>query len=213
MTLNSNTQYTLFYSIRSPFARRVRVAMSKLGIEYSPQEISVFEPPAEFLAANPLGLVPVLMIQKGKEKLGPPDSATILEYLNELYPNRIWPADPELRLQVRAYSTLCEGIMANCVSLFLERQRKSQDPAWIEEYTQNIDRTLEAVSKKNVFEKPFKISDLQLTQAGYDLLIALEYMEIRVPDHTWKEQFPDLNRFLETHRKRGDLSSTAPPVA
>lgn len=213
MTNTPHAQYTLYYSLRSPFARRIRVAMAKLGIEYTPREINVFEPPQDFFEANPLGLIPVLSIQKGKEKLGLPDSATILEYFNDLFPNRIWPSEPELRLQVRACSTLAEGIMSNSVALFLERQRKNQDPAWIEEYTQNLDRTFEAISKKDVFGKPFKVSDLQMTQAGYDLVIALEYAELRIPDHGWKTQYPELNKFLETHRKRQDLAPTAPPPA
>jgi glutathione S-transferase len=210
------SRYQLFYSIRSPFARRVRVAMQRLGISFDPIEMNVFEPPADFLAANPLATVPVLVVN-GKtgapaDRFTIPDSSTILDYLHENYGERVWPTDLALRARVRAAATLAEGIMFETVRWFLEGQRTTPSPEWTQEYVDNIERTLAVIGATSMRAPPWKISDLQLTQAGYDLIIALEYLRLRMPKFDWMSKYPELTRFLESHRVRQDLASTIPPA-
>src|SRR4051794_13519408 len=110
-------RYQLFYSLRSPFARRVRIALQRLGLAFEAVEENVFEPSPRLLEANPLATVPVLVIagKTPEETVRVPDSATILEYLHESCGGRIWPADLALRTRVRAASTLAEGLMSECV--------------------------------------------------------------------------------------------------
>ena len=209
-------RYQLFYSIRSPFARRVRVAFQRLALAYEPKELSVFEPTPEFLAANPLATVPVLLVN-GKtgapeDRFTVPDSSTILEYLHENYGERIWPSDLALRARVRAASTLAEGLMSETVRSFLEGQRAAPSSEWAQEYLDNIERTLAVIGASSLRAPPWKISDLQLTQAGYDLVIALDYMRVRLPKLDWMAKYPDLARFLEIHRVRQDLAPTSPPA-
>ena len=205
------TSYQLFYSLRSPFGRRIRVALQRLLLPFEAKEINVFEPTEEFRAVNPLGTIPCLKITRGKESFVLADSATILEYLHEDQGNKIWPADIEVRTKVRAASTFAEGIMTNTVAAYLERTRQTPSPEFKDEYETNIRRTLQWVQSTPLNTLPWKVSDFQLTQAGYDLCIALEYLEIRAPDLKWQGDFPDVSRFLEIHRKRQDLAPTAPP--
>lgn len=206
-------RYSLFYSLRSPFARRVRVAMARLNIPFDAQEINVFEPTPELREANPLGLVPVLSVKDPKEPFFLPDSSTILEYLHENYGNRIWPADLQARARVRAASTLAEGLMAHSVTVFLERQRPAASTEVEMEYLGYLNATLARIAETSVFKMPWKVSDLQLTQAGYDLMIALDYLDLRNPELEWRKKWPELHRFHETHRSRSDLVPTAPPPA
>jgi glutathione S-transferase len=210
------SRYVLFYSLRSPFARRVRIAFQRLGLSFEAREVNVFEPTPDFLAANPLGTVPVLLVN-GKtgapaDRVAVPDSATILEYLHENHGERIWPADLTLRANVRAASTLAEGLMTETVRWYLENQRSAPSPEWNEEYLENLDRTLATISEGSLKSPPWKISDLQLTQAGYDLVIALEYMQLRLKGLDWPARYPELARFFENHRVRQDLALTAPPA-
>jgi glutathione S-transferase len=208
-------RYQLYYSLRSPFARRVRVAFQRLTLAYEAKEENVFEPSSDFLAANPLGLIPVLVIQSksegATERLTLPDSATILEYLHENHGERIWPSDLGIRARVRAASTLAEGLMTEAVRWYLENQRSEPSAAWNQEYLENIDRTLTAIQAIPWKGLPWRVSDFQLTQAGYDLVIALEYMQLRLTGMNWPAKFPDLVRFLDLHRVRQDLAPTAPP--
>ncbi len=209
-------KYQLVYSIRSPFARRVRVAFSRLALPFEAKEISVFEPPAEFLAANPLGTVPVLIIRsptgRPEESVALPDSASILEYLHENYGGKIWPSDLGVRAHVRAASTLAEGLMTETVRWFLENQRPLPFEEASAECIENIDRTLAAIAAQPWKSLPWKVSDFQLTQAGYDLAIALDYLQLRLQGYPWQTKFPELARFSELHRNRQDLAGTLPPA-
>lgn len=211
--MQTPAQYQLFYSTRSPFARRIRVALQRLNVPFTPKEMNVFEPPAEFFAANPIGLVPVLTVNDGKEPFSIPDSATILEYLHDHYGQKIWPADPHARTKVRMASTLAEGIMTATVALFLESGRRHPSVEWEKEHEDTIERILAKITQKSVLQMPWKISDFQLTQAGYDLAIALDYLELRFSRFEWKRRWPELARFQELHRSRSDLLPTAPPPA
>ena len=93
--------------------------MNRLGVAFEAKEVNVFEPPAEFFTVNPLGLVPVLLVNPKpgipSESFGLPDSSTILEYLHENYGERIWPKDLASRARARAASTLAEGLMTETV--------------------------------------------------------------------------------------------------
>lgn len=210
----TRTRYQLYYSLRSPFARRVRVALSRLALDFDAKEINVFEPTEEFLTANPLGTVPVLVIhpESENERVSLPDSATILEYLHDQYGGKIWPADPQTRVAVRAASTLAEGLMSETVRWYLENQRPLPSEEWLSEHIENIDRTLASIHSTSLRKLPWKVSDFQMTQAGYDLYIALDYMNLRLKGFDWMTKYPEFVRFTELHRNRQDLVPTAPPV-
>lgn len=209
--MNSSIHYQLYFSLRSPFSRRVRIALHRLSLPFEPMEISVFNPTREFLETNPLGTVPALRVKKGKEEWVLRDSATILEYLHENYGEKIWPSELATRTRVRAASTLAEGLMTQTVALFLERIRKLPALECELEYETNLEMTLNHIASQPLFTAPWKVSDFQLTQAGYDLMVALDYMKLRLPSLDFAAKWPELERFFETHKNRNDLAPTAPP--
>jgi len=184
------------------------VAFERLGVSYVPKEVNVFEPSPEFLAANPLATVPVLLIE------GEPlvDSATILEVLHEGFGERVWPSDLEFRRRVRAASTLAEGVMSETVRWFLEGQRASPSGEWTAEYLENLERTLGVIAGMAPGSSPWIGLNQELTQAGYDLVVALEYLELRLKGFDWKARFPSLERFLSAHRGRPEVAASRPPV-
>jgi maleylacetoacetate isomerase len=93
--------YTYF---RSSAAYRVRIAFNLKGLDYEAAYIDLRPPSAaqrtpEFLAVNPLGLVPALQ-HDGRTIT---QSLAIIEYLDELYPQPpLLPAAPADRAQARA---------------------------------------------------------------------------------------------------------------
>ena len=177
-------------------------------------EINVFEPPAELFAANPLATVPVLVVN-GKtpdDRFTIGDSATLLEFLHENHGERIWPSDLALRARVRAASTLAEGLMTGAVGWYLETLRARPDSDFLKETETNVERTLAAIAATSLRAPPWKISDLPLTQAGYDLIVALQYLNLRIPSLEWPARYPELARFVESHQVRQDIEPTAPPA-
>ncbi len=77
----------------SPFAARVRLSIYRKGLN-----IEIVPPPesgiksAAYLALNPMGQIPLLLLDSGAAI---PESATILEYLEDVFPTpSLRPIDP-----------------------------------------------------------------------------------------------------------------------
>jgi glutathione S-transferase len=209
--MNSPAHYQLYYSLRSPFARRVRIALHRLNIPFEPLEINVFDPTRTFLETNPLGTVPAMSVQIGEDKISLGDSSAILEFLHENYGGKIWPSELKVRAQVRAASTLAVGLMTQTVALYLERTRKLPALECELDFETTIEMTLHQIAQQAIFEMPWKVSDFQLTQAGYDLMTAVDYIKVRLAHVDFSAKWPELERFYQTHKNRNDLAPTAPP--
>ncbi len=80
---------------RCPYAIRVRVALHEKQIPFELREEKLSDPSPELLRANPLGQVPVLILEDGRPM---PESAVITRYLEETFPSSplapegAWPA-------------------------------------------------------------------------------------------------------------------------
>ena len=211
---NLKKPYRLFLSARSPFARRIRIALLRFSIPFEPVELNVFEPTDEFLNANPLGLVPVLQIQETNTFM--PDSATILEFLHENHGGQIWPEDLSARQAVRIASTLAEGLMTMTVNLFLEGTRKTPDQGWTTDFQDALKRTLAVIHEQNLTKFPWINPGVnttfgELTQAGWDLMVALEYLKLRAPASIHDDNYPKLKTYFELHRELPAFRATTPP--
>ena len=94
----------LFHGWLSSASRRVRLCLAEKGIEYEsvPVDMSRQEQHSEvFLAMNPNGVVPALLIAPGQPLH---ESSTICEYLDEVYPTPpLRPRDAYLRAQMRNF--------------------------------------------------------------------------------------------------------------
>jgi glutathione S-transferase len=169
--MSPSTKHRLYVSLRSPFARRARLALLRLGIPFDAEVVNVFEPDAQFLKESPLGQVPVLILPSG-ERIS--DSATILEHLHEAHDQRIWPLDSKARLDARIACTLAEGLMTYLVAHHIEaHMQKPSDPAFVQDYYETLERTLKAIAELD--SKAWIDRSGSLTQAGWDLGVALEY--------------------------------------
>jgi glutathione S-transferase len=92
-----------------PFVQRSVIVMKEKGVDYDITYINLKEPPVWFKEISPLGKVPLLKV--GNTVLF--ESAVIMEYLDEVNPPSLHPADPLQKAQNRAWnefaSTLLEG--------------------------------------------------------------------------------------------------------
>lgn len=197
--------YRLFLSPRSPFARRVRLALRRLGLPVLEHPLNVLESNPDLEASNPLGLVPALILPDGRALS---DSSAILETLHDLH-GGIWPERPTDRIEVRQASTLATGLMQAAVSYFQEtRMHEVPSPAWAQDHLMTVYRTLRYLAELR--------SDLwsrsgELTQAGWDLACALEYLEFRMPE--CRDAIPpSLKASLELARMIPAFGETAPRI-
>jgi len=87
----------LYDAPRCPFCARVRLALAEKAVDYEAVEIDLGSRPDWLYELNPVGKVPVL-----ENGFVLPESAVILEYLEELHPERpLLPADPSARARAR----------------------------------------------------------------------------------------------------------------
>jgi glutathione S-transferase len=87
----------LYDAARCPYCARVRIALAEKGIDYEQIEIDLGNRPQWLYDLNPTGKVPVL-----DDGFILPESAVIMEYLDERYPQpALLPSDPAARAESR----------------------------------------------------------------------------------------------------------------
>lgn len=88
----------LYDAARCPYCARVRVVLAEKGLPYETVTIDLAARPAWLYGKNPAGKVPVLE----EDTLCLPESAVIMEYLEERYPDPpLLPADAAERALAR----------------------------------------------------------------------------------------------------------------
>ena len=79
----SSITYRLYHHPFDPPSRRVRLALAEKGVVCDFTIEKPWNPSAEFLALNPAGEVPVLVVQEGADSHIIADAQAICEYLDE----------------------------------------------------------------------------------------------------------------------------------
>ncbi len=121
---------TLYGASLSPFVRKVRVMLAEKGLEYTLDQVNVFNPPDWFLEISPLKRIPVL--RDGEITL--PDSSAICGYLERRTPEpALYPAAPfeygrALWLEEYADSELAATIGLGCFRPVVVAQLMGKEP-------------------------------------------------------------------------------------
>lgn len=202
---NLSKPYTLFLNPRSPFARRIRLALKRLDLHFEERDLgNVFEPQPELSRMNPLGMVPTLLTPEG-EVLS--DSTNLLEYLQEKT-GRVWPADQTHRFRARQVSTWCAGLMQSSILYYQENSmHEVPSPRWLVDHAQSIEDTLQHLSQIN---EEVWIENNELTQCAWDLAVALEYLDFRLGAVNWR-RFDSFARLHQLAQKNSFFAQTVPP--
>jgi glutathione S-transferase len=122
---------TLYHLWLCPFARKVRIVLAEKKLPFELEIEKVWERRDEFLALNPAGEVPVLLVANGEEG-GPlvlSDSAVISEYLEETCPEPgLLGSDPDARAEARPGSIRSSS--ARSPRTWSTRRSTSASSAW-----------------------------------------------------------------------------------
>src|SRR6202166_4942750 len=111
----------LLASQTSPYARKVRIAIAEKKIECDLVEESPWTPDTTVPNYNPLGKVPVLVLDDGTTLF---DSRVIVEYLDTVSPvSRLIPEPNRQRIVVKRWEALADGICDAAAAVVLERKR------------------------------------------------------------------------------------------
>jgi glutathione S-transferase len=136
----------LLYTINSPYARKVRIVAAEKHIEMLLEEVVLAAPDCPVKQYNPLGKVPVLILDDGDSLY---DSRVIVEYLDNRTPlARLIPLEPGLKIRVRRWEALADGACDAAVAVMLEQRKSAQakDAAFIEKQMAKVTRGLQVLN-------------------------------------------------------------------
>lgn len=183
----------------SPFARKARMAVIVAGLNarVTVVDTNTREPDAAFLDDNPLGKIPVLILDDGSSLY---DSRVIAAYLDDIAgPGRLIPLGqqrfPALRLEA-----LADGIMDAIVLQVYERHWRTEDRRdlrWIAHQAAKVTRGLAEARRLLAQERP----DTPIHIGHLSLAAALGYLDLRFAG-TWRHDQPDLVDWLDRFAQR-----------
>lgn len=199
----------LIGSLTSPYVRKVRIVFAEKKIDYELALDSPWETDNTISNHNPLGKVPVLILDDESTLY---DSRVIVEYLDSMTPNnRLIPASGRERITVRRWEALGDGVCDAAVSAFLEAKRPDgqRSEAWIARQRSKIDAGISAMSR-DLGEQAWCHGN-GLTLADIAVGMALGYLKFRFADIHWENQYSNLVRLHDKLMQRASFSDTMPP--
>ncbi|HEV3397138.1 MAG TPA: glutathione S-transferase [Xanthobacteraceae bacterium] len=177
----------------SPFARKVRIAAALLGLDrdVTIEPADTVEPSDSLRRQNPLGKIPVLILDDGTALY---DSPVILEYLDHRAGGgHIIPAAPAARFAALCQEALCDGILDAAILRVYEgrwRPPEHHVAKWVEHQAGKMTRALAALEAEPPgLDTPPHVG--QITAA-----CALGYLDLRF-EGMWRRDYPRLVAWLD----------------
>ena len=184
----------LIGSLTSPYVRKVRVVLAEKKLDYNFVLEDVWGSDA-ILAANPLGKVPVLVMEGGEAVF---DSRVIVEYVDTLSPvGRLIPQSGRERVEVRTWEALADGLLDAAILIRLEKTWKGR-----------VDGALKSISQ-GLGEKPF-CGGTHFSLADIAVGCALGWLDFRFPDIEWRSNYPNVGRLTDKLAARQSFIDTIP---
>jgi glutathione S-transferase len=165
----------------SSFVRRCGIALRLYGVPFEHRPWSVLGDLDRLMDLNPLGGVPVLVLDDGTAL---PDSKAILDHLDSLMPDtdRLWP-EPSQKLRALRLIALATGLADRFVSLFYERSFHDAASAILTARREaQIRATLGTLEKERQAAPAPWLFGTRLTHADIALACVLRHLRDSMPD-------------------------------
>jgi len=201
----------LIASYTSPYARKVRIALAEKKIEYDFVEESPWAEQTTVPTYNPLGKVPVLLLDDGTTLF---DSRVIVEYLDTVSPvSRLIPEPNRQRIVVKRWEALADGICDAAVAVVLESRRsaRQQNKDWLDRQLRKIDLGLKELG--NELGEKVWCNGEAYSLADIATGCALAYLDLRHAGIDWRAAYPNLVKLAEKLAKRPSFAETVPPAS
>ncbi|HDZ73030.1 MAG TPA: glutathione S-transferase [Aurantimonas coralicida] len=184
----------LYYSSASPFAAKARMAARHCGIEIESVAVDTSAEPVELTSANPLGKIPVLVLDDGTSVY---DSRVICDLFDRMSGNQLVPQELDAWRTVKTFEAAADGVGDALILTVYEvryRPEEKRHQAWVDKQMRKADRGL-AFLEDHVNE----LSD-EPTTAHFALAGLLGWMAFRFAGKIeserpklaqWLKQFPE----------------------
>jgi glutathione S-transferase len=198
----------LIGSLPSPFTRKARIVAAEKRVEYVWEVQNVWAPDNSVPDYNPLGKVPVLVLDDGTALY---DSRVICEFLDSVSPiGKLIPADHRERIEVRRWEALADGVLDAAVLARLESQRAAPERSqgWIDRQMGKVARGLDAMDIE-LGAKPWCCGNA-FTLADIAVGTCVGWLDFRLPQLEWRKDRPNLARLAVKVFERPSFAETAP---
>ncbi len=184
----------LLYSSTSPYSAKVRMSAHYLGLDVASEPTKTEDAPAELVANNPLGKIPVL-IRDGK----PPvfDSVAIMQFFNRETRGRLYPRNPDKRTDAEILEALADGITDCLLAIVYEKRfhppEKIHQP-WIDRQWEKVVRGLDYLNAH------LPKTNKNLHGGHFALAALIGYLALRFPGE-WEKGHGKLKNWPQKFEK------------
>ena len=185
----------------SPFARKVRIALSLLGLDRDVriEAADTSDPHDSLRTQNPLGKLPVLIVEDGTALY---DSRVILDYLDHRAGGgKIIPREPAQRFNALRLQAMCDGILDASILIVYEgrwRPPEKHEPKWLDHQAGKVTRALAVLEAA----PPALGAKSDIPDVGQiALACVLGYRDLRFSG-SWRDGHPRLAAWLDDFAAR-----------
>ncbi|MBA3582678.1 MAG: glutathione S-transferase family protein [Gammaproteobacteria bacterium] len=182
----STPKLHLISHLLCPFVQRARIVLAEKAITYDMTFIDLKNKPDWFLALSPLGRVPVLEVNQRDVLF---ESAVITEYLDEITPPSLHPADPLEKAKQRAWIEYASTLLGDVWVFFTtdDLEKFSAKQQLLQEKLQVLELVTQATPffagghfqlVDAVYATVFRYFDFYKTVAHIDLLQDFDALKI-----------------------------------
>jgi glutathione S-transferase len=197
----------LLYTVNSPYARKVRIVAAEKHIVLDLTEVVLAAPDCPVSQYNPLGKVPVLILDDGESLY---DSRVIVEYLDNRTPlAHLIPQVNGAKTMVRRWEALADGVCDAAVAVMLEQRREVQDAAVLTKHMDKVNRGLHALNQ-DLGQNQWCVDNI-LSLADIAVGCMLGYVHLRFSAVINLEaEYPNLQRLNKALLKRQSFQDSLP---
>ena len=202
-------QMTLHWSPRSPYVRKVMIAVHEMGLRDRIKIVRTVAggttPHRELMKINPIGKIPTLELDDGNTIY---DSPVIIEYLDTLHAGpKLYPAAWPERLTALRRHALGQGMLDNALPLLAEgfRPPEQQSEPHKELWRAKLRACVDALE-----HEADALAGSGFTVGHIAIGVALAYLDFRFDSLQWRQGHPKLAAWHATFNARPSVQANMP---
>lgn len=198
----------LIGTFASPYVRKVRIVAAEKRVEFTWEADNPWKPDTGVAGYNPLGKVPVLVLEDGTALF---DSRVIVEFLDHVSPiSKLIPTDHRERIEVRRWEALADGVLDSGIAVRLENQRpeKERSASWIERNHAKVLRGLDAIDAQLEGRNWCAGNGYSLADIAVGCCVG--WLDFRFPELGWRIDRANLARLATKLAERPSFADTVP---
>lgn len=155
----------------------------------------------EIIAVNPLGKVPTFFTDSGQALY---DSRVICEYLNDLANGTLFPSGPQ-RWAALTLQSLGDGMLDAALLARYEDVARPEPYQWADWKIAQLDKVHTSLAALDA--APQALAD-RVDIGTITVGCALWYLDLRFPDISWRDRYPQVTNWYATYSQRPAMRMT-----